>query len=139
MAGLPWFKVHADVFDHPKTKRLCAALRDVNAAVYLLRLWAWAVRYAPTGMVKGRDLDFLLEDAAGWRGNPGELVKALVEAGYIDAEKGGYALHDWDEYQSGHIEKLQRDRERAAAKRNASRATVLRLSRDGRGLEREGE
>jgi hypothetical protein len=139
MAGLPWFKVHADVFDHPKTKRLCAAIKDANGAVYLFRLWAWAVRFQADGTISGPDAAFVLEDAAGWRGEAGALAKALVAAGYLDASRAGFELHDWDEYQSAHIEKLRRDRERSASKRNAGRATVLRLSRDGHGTEREGD
>ena len=139
MAGLPWFKVHADVFDHPKTKRLCASIRDVNGAVYLFRLWAWAVRFQADGVVAGPDVTFVLEDAAGWRGESGVLVKALVASGHLDVTRAGFELHDWDEYQGAHIEKLRRDRDAAAKRRGKGRATVVRLSRDGHGTEREGE
>lgn len=83
--------VDVDYFDHPKTLRLIALVGRQEADIYPLRLWKWAAKYARTGVIYlGAPA---IEAACGWRGTPGKLHKALVEAEFI--EKDGITIHDW--------------------------------------------
>ena len=92
-------RMDAGFLDHPKTKRLIRRLGDAGV-VSLFRLWSYTSRFFPKGVLTG----FLpgdSEEAAGWAGEPGAFVSALVEAGgpgkagFLDDVAGVYALHNW--------------------------------------------
>jgi hypothetical protein len=90
------FEIPVDLayFDHPKTLKLIAFTGKSEADIYPLRLWKWAAEYARTGRVEGGAGQ--IELACKWRGRPGALHKALVDAGFI--EKDGITIHDWMEH-----------------------------------------
>lgn len=78
--------------DHVKTRRL---IRDcgTDGAFCLLRLWSYAATNHPDGVLP----EGLLEDAAGWTGEPGKLQAALLAHRWVEAD--GRTLHDWPEEQ----------------------------------------
>lgn len=150
--GLPWLKLQVDFPDNPKVARLAHALgRDPDSACGLIvRLWTWAARVAPTGVilsagcpadgpqdVRPTSADMsemasaaqIIEWGCRWTGAHGELAAALAAAGLLDEVDGGYAIHDWEEHAGAQRQRAERDqerkrkdRERKAAKRAAERA-----------------
>lgn len=83
--------IDVDFFGHPKTLKLITILDRAEADVYPLRLWRWAASYARDGRLPGDVRQ--IEAAIGWRGKPGRLHSALVEAEFIESD--GFTLHDW--------------------------------------------
>ena len=82
---------------HPKTLALRALLgcRLRDAIGYLNLLWEFTVEYAERGDV-GRWPDDVIEQACDWDGARGELVAALVEAGWLDrCARFRLIVHDW--------------------------------------------
>jgi len=88
--------------DHPKVMLLAARLRQMGigmpraAAVGTLEmLWQWAAQYTPQGDI-GRWPDEVIEEALGWTGEPGALLQALCESGWVDEhDRNRLILHDW--------------------------------------------
>ena len=82
-----------DYFNHPKTLKLKAILgrRHQEADIYPLRLWAWAAKYAKSGVIPTGSVT--IEAACGWRGVPGRLHAALLAATFLTPD--GLAIHDW--------------------------------------------
>lgn len=124
MAGLNWLKVDASIFEHPKTRRLARALgiSPEQTVGHLIRLWGWAMRIFPDGVLKSIDAVDVAE-AAGFPGDADQFVDALQTCsstgiGFLERDADGtLRLHDWDEY-SGALElKREKDRER---KRNGT-------------------
>lgn len=122
MAGLPWFAVYADFPDHPKTIRLAGKVQDRNAGMYVIRLLTYCARYAPSGVID-RDL---VEHASGWVGEPGVLLQALTEVGFVADRKGGVEVHGWQERNGAHARKVAADAKRPAAKQRKSREIPAR-------------
>jgi|LGOV01.1.fsa_nt_gb uncharacterized phage protein (TIGR02220 family) len=75
------------------SKRLGAGSTD-----YLLDLWIGTATSRPDGILIGWDEeDIALE--ANYPGDPQELVKALLETGWLDIDEYGvYSVHDWVEH-----------------------------------------
>jgi hypothetical protein len=133
--SLPWFRVDNDMVDHPKVDALADRLKDPNALAYVVRLWAWTMRYAARGRLAGGagtaragSVDgarLSVERACAWRGPAGELWSALVDTGWIDVAPDGSAeVHDWDEHQGAAVAKAEKDanRKRDDRKRRADGA-----------------
>lgn len=136
--GYSWFRVDSAFPDHPKTLALCAELNDMNAGMYIIRLWSWAQRYADDGRVDTKSRNEF-EVSLGWRKEPGVLVAALIKTGFLDAKKGYFSVHDWDLHQAALVQKSQRDAELKAAQRKAAKAHQLRLvPQDGAETARAG-
>lgn len=127
-----WIKVHSNLLSHPKTSRLAdilklssrAASPDVVAAGMLVSLWTWAIQNAWNGDLSGCS-DRTITEAARCRLKPEVFVKALTDAGWLDADRH---LHDWEEYTlqlTGMLDRQkQKTRERVRRYRNRSNATV---------------
>lgn len=132
--GLPWFRVYADMPDHPKSLRLGVLLKDRNAFAYVIRLWAWCARVAP----EGRFLSEQVEEAAGWRGKAGAFLVAALQPmpdgkpGWLEDGGGGWVIaHDWDDEQGAHAAKIERDRKASEDRRAARKSQkVAKKSRD---------
>jgi hypothetical protein len=120
--SLPWLKIYRTFPGHPKTKALAFELEDHNALAYLVRLWAWCADNAPDGRIKGKHAPATVEDAAGWRGEPGFLFQSLLDIGWLDAVEDGVQVHDWDEYAGAHKEKARRDYEKRKQNRGVNAA-----------------
>lgn len=80
---------------HRKTIRLCAALKNTEAAWYVVRLWTWACRSCPTGDLTGMG-PYDIEIAVQYRPLDGACYAAMVAAGFIDEVDGQPAsIHNW--------------------------------------------
>ena len=112
-----YLEIDEGFLDHPKTMRVCGMLGDQNAGMYIIRLWRWACRSAPTGCLDGMTPDEI-EMAAGYKAQDGRLYAALASR-FIDEKDGKpHALHDWMQHQGGSIKRMN---QRADAKRDAAR------------------
>ena len=93
---MAWIESHAELPQHPKTRRLA---RRLDASIpqvvgHLHCLWWWCLTYAPDGRLDGLDaVD--VADAALWDGDPELFVKALLDCGWLDDDDGAWAVHDW--------------------------------------------
>jgi hypothetical protein len=112
-----YLEVDEGFFDHPKTLRVSRMLKDDKACLYILRLWRWACRCAPTGSLAGMTPDEI-EQAAGYPQLDGKLYDALASR-FIDEKDGApFALHDWMKHQGAAIKRMM---SRADAKRSGAR------------------
>lgn len=123
---MAYIEVRTTLPDHKKAK---AMARDVGmrrpwVVGHLVCIWTWALENVPSnGSLAGiEDVD--LEEAAQWpEERAGELVPAMVRAGFIEVDRTGRFIHDWDEYAGRLLRRREEDRARKAAERAAARAT----------------
>lgn len=120
-----WLRLETDMVDHPKTGRLAARLGEPLAGWYVVRALAWMSRFCPVGHVRDSD-GTSLESSAEWRGEPGKLLAALVDCGWLDAVDDGWEWHDWADHQGKVAHKASKERERKAAYRARVSQTVPR-------------
>lgn len=101
---MPWIESHSDIWGHWKTLALMRALgvSDVQAVGHLQSLWHFVLEHAWRDSDLSKWGDDGIEGAARWRGEPGAMVKALRDSGFLD----GAIVHGWAE-RAG---KLVRDR-----------------------------
>ena len=100
--------------NHPKTKKLLRRLREAGVLA-LIYLWLWVADNRWDGDLSGMTVEDV-EIAAGWNGEPGALVAALVEVGFLDGEDLRYRIHDWADHQpyvATRASRVQRARELA--------------------------
>lgn len=125
---MSWFRVDANLVDHPKTRRLEQLLNDPRAGWFVVRAWSWLSRFCPTGHVGDRDATSF-EQSCEWRGEPGKLREAFVEVGFLDpVSGGGFEWHDWDDLQGKVAEKAKKERDRKQvyrARKKAEREALL--------------
>lgn len=117
---MAWIELHQAVWTHRKTFEL-ASLLDLDetyAAAHVIRLWSWALDNAPDGNLSGLS-DRAIAYGAGWRGEVGIFLGALVDAGWLDDDR---RIHDWEEYAGRLVERRQE---------NARRARIARATRRG--------
>lgn len=108
---------------HRKTIRLCSALKNPEAAWYVIRLWTWACRSCPTGDLTGMGA-YDLEIAVQYRPLDGACYAAMVAAGFIDEVDGQPAsIHNWMSRTGAAIHRMD-----AAA----ARKKTYRAHKDGR-------
>lgn len=113
---MAWIESHQELRDHPKRRRLSRLLEiSRRETIGLLHeLWWWAYDYAAEGdLAAFTDAD--IADAIDWDSDPGALVAALVEAGFLTADR---QIHDWADFAQKWIERRQADRERKRAARS---------------------
>lgn len=78
---------------HPKFRRLQHELKIGRALAWGTLECIWEPAYESGNPVIGEEVD--VELAAEWQGPSGELCKALVKCGFLDAiEDGKFAIHD---------------------------------------------
>jgi hypothetical protein len=139
-----WLKLHHDVFDHPKTKRMAKILKMPAPHVvgHLASLWAFTARYATDGDLT--DLkDDEIEVGAGWEGKDGAFVQAAVTVGYLDSDGDAVCIHDWEDYggkwadrRARNAERMRRARAGGVHSTDDARATHVQRTGDARaGLE----
>src|SRR5690349_10804353 len=96
--------IELDYPKHPKTTRLKAWLGEC-ADCYPIRLWAYAGTVHPKdGALRGYTIAEV-EKIVDWAGEPGLLVRAMLEVGFLErlkGGKGGFRCHDWVSHE-GHI------------------------------------
>lgn len=114
---MAWIESHQELREHPKTKRLCRLLALPRPMVvgYLHFLWWWAYDYGADGDLS-RFTDEDIADAIDWEGDPGELVAALTQCGFLTEDR---QIHDWEDFAQKWIERRKNDRERKRAGRRS--------------------
>jgi hypothetical protein len=107
-----------DLVRHPKITELGALVGSGPSALgYVVAIWAFAAEFYGDGRIPDRPgVVASFERMAGWSGEAGCLVTALVTAGFLDRAPNALTVHDWSEYQSPHV--ARRERERAKKRRN---------------------
>lgn len=98
---------------HRKFLRLAQVLQGRALAFGSLGL-IWEVAYENGDPLIGDELS--VEAAADWRGQPGQLCRALVECGFLSATDAGYVVHDFWTHAPAYVRKRRkRELERHAA------------------------
>lgn len=116
-----WLRIESNLVHHYKVQRLADHLgvRKADAGWAIMGALSWFSQFCPTGQVAGqhRDSDATaLEKFCEWGGAPGQLVAGLLATGLMDvAEDGGFAYHDWPEYQGKVTVKAEKEKNRKAA------------------------
>lgn len=107
---MAWIELHQAVWTHRKTFELAAVLglTETYAAAHLLRLWCWALDNAPDGNLAGVS-DRAIARGADWSGDSELFVQALLQAGWLDADR---AIHDWEQYAGRLIDRREANAER---------------------------
>ncbi len=103
-----WIESHSDIWNHFKTRRLQKHLGIplTQTVGHLLSLWHFTLDNSwQTGDLERWGEDGI-EDACRWAGQPGALINALREVGYLDE----YKVHDWFDY-AGELVRKRRTRE----------------------------
>jgi DnaD/phage-associated family protein len=140
-----WIESNQELARHPKAIK---AARKLGISVptvvgHLHFLWWWCLEYANDGDLSKFDaLDIAV--AAGWEGDAGDFVTALVECGpgdsmgFIEQTDRGLAIHDWMDYAGRLIEKRQANTKRmqsARAKQKHARNTGATRATHVQGLQ----
>jgi hypothetical protein len=108
---MSWIELHGQLFFHPKTMIAAHELTrgDAEKMVgHLARFWTWAIDHVEDGNLSHLN-DRAIAEAAGWRRNPKRFVAALMDAGFLDADR---SIHDWDTYAGKLLDRRRADRER---------------------------
>ncbi len=107
-------RVHIEFFDHAKTRRM---LRELGpwGPVSLLRLWMYAAKNRPDGVLESMDADDI-EDRSGWsidqRDRAGEFFKYLTRNRWLDkVSRNTWKLHEWELWQPWVIEAKEREQD----------------------------
>jgi hypothetical protein len=88
-------------FEHPKTIQLAERLGiPVYATLGLLAcLWRFTGRYALQGDIGRWSNEAIAAAIPGWQGDPGELIAALADIGWLDSsDRHRLIVHDWSEH-----------------------------------------
>ena len=110
---MPYLNIDLDYFTHPKTMRLTAILGQ-GAAEFPIRLWAYCAKHHTEA---GKLIDYTeteVESAAGWMGETGKLVAAMLKLNFLEKIDNGYRIHDWLDH-AGHLAAFKK-RAKSAAK-----------------------
>jgi hypothetical protein len=93
---MAWLESHQSLARHPKTLRLMRRLDTSRAATigHLHLFWWWCLDYAPDGDLAQFDNEEIAI-ALEWDGDADALVIAMIDAGFIDADRH---VHDWNDY-----------------------------------------
>lgn len=86
--------------EHPKTKDLCVRLRlPLWGAVGILEsLWLFTQKFAVRGDI-GKFSDEAIAEAIGWKKDPQKLIRALVDAKWLDGcDCHRLLVHDWKDH-----------------------------------------
>ena len=130
-------RLKLDFFDHPKTSRLIEILGTEVAPIYLIRLWAYAARYFPSGNLTGVTPEAIFKACGAhestifkeWEITPDRWIEALSEVGFGKylADAHQYVIHDWACHQQWVIESRARSEQaKKAADTRWSYARALR-------------
>ncbi len=102
-------------FEHPKIRRLVGLLGH-DAEIFPIRLWCYCGLYhTDDGVFSGYSVQEI-EGVAKWNGEPGTMVKAMVQVGLLDKTGKNYGIHDWQET-NGHLIAFKIRAKTAAEKR----------------------
>ena len=124
---MAWMELHDTLPDHPKVICAAAALgMDKDTFVgKLVRLWVWALNHRESGRLLEGELETVAE-VMRCQERPAALVAALVEVGLLDRVKGGYVIHDWEQYVSMLMAKREERRSQTRQRVQRYREKALR-------------
>lgn len=142
MSSLPWVQVERD-FLSVRAPEIAGELGIPvpHAAGLMLMLWSWC-QARGSGELTGRNWRRSVEVAAGWDGEPGEFVAAIIASGLVEDRGDAGRVKGLDRYDKARA-KAAADRKRIAEKRALGResqahdrrtsvaATSQRQSKDG--------
>lgn len=112
---LPWHPLQADFLKNAKTLHLRGLLRSRMAPLYVLELIEWAWFNRQSGRFRASEAAVVIEQAAGWEGEPGQLFTALLETRWLDQDEDGtVVIHGWEERAGKQYLKVFKDRDRHA-------------------------
>lgn len=137
--GMPWIRAYTSIRTDPRSLILGRLLSDSHAYTRILDLRLWLADNAPDGVVRGPHAEVVVEEAVGWRGEPGAFANAARDSGFLRAnparDSDGISLvdEDWAAEQAAHLAKLERDRSKPDGRRKSRAAPV----RDSSGESRE--
>ena len=120
--------------NHTKMKRLIRVLKIQQYAVVgiLESLWHLTAREAPEGNI-GKLSDEDIAAWIDWEGSGTELVEALVECGWVDADPTHrLVIHDWQEHCDDATKK-------AMSRKRSKESGQIQTSTDGAGQTGEGD
>ena len=111
---MAWIELHQTLPSHRKTLRLMSRLRLRRSQVvgHLTLLWLWALDNAKDGALDGVSERELAQVADFNPKRAGELVDALVDAGFLDRAGEKLRIHDWEDYGGTLEESRKKLRER---------------------------
>ena len=124
---MAWMELHDTLPDHPKVICAAAALgMDKDTFVgKLVRLWVWALNHRESGRLLEGELETVAE-VMRCQERPAALVAALVEVGLLDRVRGGYVIHDWEQYVSMLMAKREERRSQTRQRVQRYREKALR-------------
>lgn len=131
--ALPWFKVMADMVDHPKVIDLQARTIEPMAGWWAIRLWAWCSKYCPTGRIPKDHIRSLEGYVDPYRRGNHQVLSKMEAAGLLDFEGTDCIVHDWDEIQGPHLDKAETDALRKRERRAPGAQLALAGSASGAG------
>jgi hypothetical protein len=107
-------RLNIEFLDHSKTRRMLRALGPWGP-LSLLRLWMYAAKNRPDGVLEGMSSEDI-EDSAGWLSvqadRPGEFFHYLTRNRWLDkAGRGVWKLHEWALWQPWVAEAEDRERD----------------------------
>jgi hypothetical protein len=111
---MAWIESHQTLRNHPKTMKAARLARCSRKEVLidLHYLWWWSLDYAESGDLT-RFAHDELEAVMEWEGEPGLLVAALIDAGFLEVtEDHRLLIHDWAEHAGKLIAMREHDRNR---------------------------
>lgn len=117
---MPWAMLDDGFYDHPKVRAMRPALRNAAAGLY-----ARSLSLCARSLSDGR---LTQEDAFSLDGTD-EQIAELVRVGLWEPIDGGYAVHDWLDYNDSAA--TVKERRRAAADRKRDQRARAAASRDG--------
>lgn len=97
MAVVTDIRIQDTFFDNRKIVKL-KRRHGAEALLCLIRLWMYTAKNAPKGILFDMDDDDI-EIAAGWAGEPGALVRTLIELVLLEKDHGIASIHDWEDCQ----------------------------------------
>ena len=110
---MAWIRLEDNFYSHPKFRRL-ARILDIDTATargYVATLWSWAINFAFDGDLTRFHVSEI-EESIGWdeKDREGELVRAMIAAGFVDQDGDQYVIHEWDDRPNSHKDRLARYR-----------------------------
>lgn len=130
---MSWFRLEFDLPGNHKPRALARELgvSRHEALGILVTLWCEVGRLAPDGSL----VDYApedVEDFAGWRGEPGQLVQALLTVGLLDEAPEGLVVHGWIERAEAYRKAQDKAKQRAKDKAKQRPRPVVDTSETGR-------
>lgn len=121
---MAWFEAHEELPRHPKTLKLARTLRmsKYETIGLLWCLFSWGLTAArKDGALPGMTASDIAM-ALDWPAKKaGELVDALLYAGYLERTGDTFYIHDWYDYSGKLMDKREADKLRKSAERAGRR------------------